>query len=142
MFYFVVGIYLSNHGAPLISKKQTWGSLIFAVLILFAKMLMDSFVGDCSNAWRVMFCPLLLIAFYNIFPLVNVSSNLLKLAFPVFLLHYFMVIPLSHISISTSTVYGFVLNYLIMLGGAIGLSVCIKVFCPVKVYKILFGNRC
>ena len=38
--------------------------------------------------------------------------------------------------------YGFALNYLIMLGGAIGLNICVKVFCPAKVYKILFGNRC
>lgn len=142
MFYFVLGIYLSNHGIPQISKKQTWGVLMFAVLILLAKLFVESFGGNCSNAWRVVFCPLLLIAFYNIFPLVNVTPKILKLAFPVFLLHYFMLIPLSHIPISTSTVYGFALNYLIMLGGAIGLNICIKVFCPAKVYKILFGNRC
>lgn len=27
MFYFVLGIYLSNHGIPQISKKQTWGGI-------------------------------------------------------------------------------------------------------------------
>lgn len=141
LFYFVIGIYLSKHELPQISKKMSWCSLIFALLILLAKILVESLVCNCSNAWRVVFCPLLLVAFYNMFPIVNVSSKLLKLAFPIFLLHYFMLIPLSHININNNLAYGFVLNYFIMLGGAIGLSICVRAFCPTKVCKILFGNR-
>ncbi|OWV14377.1 acyltransferase [Fibrobacter sp. UWB5] len=140
LFYFVTGLILSKRNL-LVSQSLAKFAAASAFVILIFKVYFESRGFAIPTIWRLLFCPLTLIAFWKLFPKVNMSENITALAFPIFLLHYFSLIVLTKMNLDYNSAFGFIGGYAFMLISSLCVSFLIRRILPDKIISFMFGGR-
>ena len=140
LFYFVAGLIISKRSLH-ISRTWAWVAAVLAFMILILKVVLESRGYFIPTVWRLLFCPLTLVAFWKLFPEMNIGKNSTALAFPIFLIHYFSLIVLQKLNLDCNSGFGFVGSYAFMLGISLCVCALIRKIIPKQITSIMFGGR-
>ena len=141
LFYYHMGLVMGKKGFCGLTRRVGIVAGTFSLLILILKVYADSRGYFIPTVWRLLFCPVTLIAFWKLFPKVKINDYIAKFSFPIFMTHYFMILFLQRLGIDNNSVFGFVFDYAFMLCGSVLLCVLIRTMFPRKVANIIFGGR-
>lgn len=139
--YFVMGIYLSNHSLYILSSRNSFALLLCSILILIIKVYAESTGTTVPMVWRLLFCPLFMIALWSFIPDIKINPKILILSFPIYLIHYFMISIVIRCNIDINYFIGFIFSYIILLLGSAFVCIFIRKYMPKFIQKVLFGGR-
>jgi fucose 4-O-acetylase-like acetyltransferase len=141
LFYFVFGVYASKHKVISLTRRHAYLFLGVAILILLGKTYLHFNGMSSSNIWRMVFCPMALIAFWKLCPDFRVSRFMMSLSFPIYLIHYFLLTYMLDLGFRVNSAYSFIFFYLFLLCLTIIVSLLLKKYLPASLLKVLFGGR-
>ena len=141
LFYFHIGLIIGKNGFYSISRKWAVIAAVVALLILIFKVFIEFKGFAVPTVWRLIFCPLTLIAFWKLFPEIKINSNIARMSFPIFLVHYFSILILNRLDIDYNRAVEFVGCYTFMICCSLLICVIIKKVLPKRITSVMFGGR-
>ena len=142
IFYFTAGVYFAYHGAEVSLKRST--SILLALLGIVG--LLVSVIPDLRLPWMRQFGIVVsLVGFWGVLPSASLTPFLRRTAFPVYLLHIFILLTLAMMIHAITGSYSFNESlagyFTYWLLGSLGAVVAGKVLLKTWVSRICFGGR-